>query len=180
MINTNLLDKRQTYVCLEYGTGAISKIIIDLTKVYCPEATRVPSHVFALVYELGNWYVYESHMRGNKKPNIPSGCRRYDINMLQDVFPKVWEQSEVYKVRLTKKTLRNLLGEPYGAGDIYEIFKARLKKKFARKDRNGFICSEYLARACYKIQRHFNLAANQITPAHWLKYMIDNSIERIS
>ena len=118
-------------------------------------------------------------MKPHSDPNLPSGCRRYSLDILLDVFPDVYKGSEVYQIRLTKKTLRGLLGEPYGIGDIHEIFKARLKHRFAKKDRKGFICSEYIARACYKIQRYFNLSPNQITPAHWLKYILDNRITKV-
>lgn len=181
MIDLSKLDKRRTYIVLEYGTGAISKIIQNLTKEYCPQAKQVPSHVLALVYEDKVWRVYESHMKAEKDYDIPSGVRTYEYTVFEKVFPKIVKKGEVYQIRFNKKKLKNLLGQSYGIGDIEALLRASvLNRNGKQKDRKGIICSEYLADCCAKIRRYLRLPAHCITPAHWLRYLLENNIPRVS
>lgn len=181
MINITKLDKRRTYIVLEYGTSVISKLIQKFTKQFAPASSKVPSHVLALVFEDKVWRVYESHMNPNIDGHLPSGCRTYTLDKLQEIFPKTYEKGVVYQVRLSKRKLKDYLGQPYGVGDIASLMRGSLLKNNGRqKDRNGIICSEYLALCCKKICKYFNLKPHCITPAHWLTYLVKNNIERIS
>lgn len=181
VVNIDLLDKRRTYIVLEYGKGAISKMIAKLTKDYCKGASRVPSHVLALVYEDKVWRIYESHMRGNEEYNIPSGVRTYTYKVFAKAFPDTIKNSEVYPCRFNKKKLKNLLGQPYGIGDIANLLRVSLtNKNGTQKDRKGIICSEYLALCHAPIRRWLKLKSHCITPAHWLRYLTDRKITKIS
>lgn len=180
VININKLDKRRTYIALEFGTSAISKVIQRLTKDFCPEEAKVPSHVLALVYENGCWNVYESHMKPKKDYCIPSGVRTYKYKVFQEAFPKVIERSRVFQIRLTKKQLKKYLGQPYGVGDIVALMRAAIHNSNGKqKDHKGIICSEYLALACASIRKYFNLKPWCITPAHWLAFLTRNEYKEI-
>lgn len=181
MIDLDKLDKRRTYIVLEYGTGAISKIIQKLTEDFCKQAKQVPSHVLALVYEDKIWRVYESHMKPEKDFDLPSGVRTYEFDTFAKAFPKIVKKGEVYQIRFNKKKLKNLLGQPYGMGDIEALLRASIfNRNGKQKDRKGLICSEYLADCYAKIRKYFYLPAHCITPAHWLRYILEKRIERIS
>lgn len=181
MIDITKLDKRKTYIVLEYGTSAISKLIQKLTKDYYPKAKRIPSHVLALVYEDKVWRIYESHMKPEDEFGIPSGVRTYRYEVFKEAFPNTNKYGVVYPCRFNKRRLKDLLGQPYGIGDIAALLRVGItKKNGTQKDRKGYICSEYLACACTKVCKYFGLRPHCITPAHWLKYLVDNKIESVS
>ena len=167
------LDKRRSYLCLETGRSAISKQIQKLTKQFVDEGLRknVPSHVFMLVYEKPDWVIYESHMKGIKEYNIPSGVRSYKASLpfVEDVF----RRSVCYPLRINKRTLKECLGEPYGVRDILELAKVCLisHNNGEQPDRAGLICSEYAALCYPKIMKDLGLPSHCITPAHWLQYL---------
>lgn len=182
MINFDKLDKRKTYVCLEYGTSAISIIIDKLTKQFS-RTSKAPSHVFALVWNPVNqcWMIYESHMKAVKEANIPSGSRVYSQELFEKHFPRVIQSADAYPCRISKVRLNNLLGLPYGTGDIAELMHASIHKTNGKqKDRKGLICSEYIARCYKRILDYWELKPHCITPAHWLRYFIDADIEPVS
>lgn len=182
MIDWDKLDIDKTYVVLEYGQGVISKLIRKLTKEFCYDMD-VPSHVLALVYDhrVGQWMVYESHNLPNEMMCLPAGTRRYYRPQFVYAFPQTVTNGEVYEVRLNVKTLIKYLGQPYGYGDISKLLRAcLLDNNGKQKDGFGIICSEYLALAYKPIRDYFNLEAHCITPAHWLRYLLDNDIEEIS
>ena len=181
MINVTKLDKRRTYIVLEYGTSLVSKAIQEFTEEFAPPGRNVPTHVLALVYEDKIWRVYESHMKSELDGKIPSGVRTYPLDTLKEVFPQTYNRGVVYQVRLNKKKLKNLLGQPYGIGDIAALMRASiLNRNGKQKDRKGIICSEYLACCCKKICEYLGLPAHCITPAHWLTYLVENKIKPIS
>ena len=167
------LDKRRSYLCLETGRSAISKQIQKLTKQFVDESLRknVPSHVFLLVYEKPDWIIYESHMKGIKEYEIPSGVRCYKASL--PFVDDVLRRSVCFPLRINKRTLKQCLGEPYGVRDILELAKVCLisHNNGEQPDREGLICSEYAALCYPKITEYFNLAPHCITPAHWLQYL---------
>lgn len=180
MINLDKLDKRRTYVVFEFGTSAIAKTIQRLTKDFCSEAKQLPSHVLALVYEDGCWNVYESHLKPVKDYAIPSGVRMYKFSVFKEVFPDIVERGRVFTIRINKKQLKKYLGQPYGIGDIVALMRASIHHNNGKqKDRKGIICSEYLALACAKIRKYFNLPAWCITPAHWLAFLTRNEYKEV-
>ena len=175
------LDKRRTYIVLEYGTSTISKLIQKFTEEFGPGNRRVPSHVLALVYEDNCWRVYESHMKSELDGEIPSGVRTYTIDKLKQVFPQTYYKGVVYQVRLNKRKLKDFLGQPYGVGDIASLMRASILNRNGKQaDRRGIICSEYLAKCCKKICLYFDLKPHCITPAHWLRYLVENNIKPLS
>lgn len=182
MINFDKLDKEQTYVCLEYGQGSISKVIQKYSKEYCYNM-EVPSHVFALIYDkqCKQWQVYESHLRASSMGCLASGTRRYYKPVLTNVFPQVVLHSDVYPININEDILKEYLEQPYGIGDIFSLMVAsKLHTLGKKKNRYGYICSEYIALAFPNICAFFNLPAHCITPAHFLRYLLDNDIEKIT
>lgn len=180
VINLDKLDKRKTYIVLEFGTSAIARTIQRLTRDYCPEERKLPSHVLALVYENKCWNVYESHMKPEKDYGIHSGVRTYPYKIFKEAFPEIVERGRVFYCKLKKKQLKKYLGQPYGVGDIVALLRAAIHHNNGKqKDRKGIICSEYLALACAPIRRYFNLPAWCITPAHWLAFLTRNNYQEI-
>lgn len=183
MIDFDKLDKEQTYICLEYGQGKISEVIKKYSREYCYNREEVPSHVFALCYDkqCKQWLIYESHMVGSRMGCLASGTRRYYKPILEKVFPQVIIHSNVYPASLEEEKLQEYLCQPYGIGDIFALLNASKKHNLGKKkDRYGYICSEYIALAFPNICAYFNLPAHCITPAHFLKYFFDQDIEPIS
>ena len=167
------LDKRRSYICLETGRSAISKQIQKLTKQFVEDGLKdkVPSHIFMLLYEKPDWVIYESHMKGIKEYDIPSGVRSYKASLpfVEDVL----RRSVGYPLRINKRMLKEHLGELYGVRDILELAKVCLisHNNGEQPDRVGLICSEYAALCYPKIMKDLNLPAHCITPAHWLQYL---------
>lgn len=180
MINWDKLNPDKTYVVLEYGQGIISKLIRKLTREFCYDMD-VPSHVLALVYDhqVGQWMIYESHNLPNEMMCLPAGTRRYYKPQFIYAFPQTNIGGEVYEIPLSIENLVKNLGKVYGYGDISKLLRACLfHTNGKQKDFPGLICSEYLALACRPIRKYFHLPAHCITPAHWLRYIIDNKIEK--
>lgn len=181
MINWDKLDTTKTYVCLEYGTGKVSELISKLTKEFCYNL-KTPSHVFALVYDdrMKAWTIWESHAQGNRMGMLPSGTRMYYKVILEKCLPHVVLHSDVYQVDINKDQLKADLNKPYGLGDISRLLRAiTLHRNGKQKDFPGLICSEYIARAYVRIQDYLNLPPHCITPAHWLKYFLDNGVLKV-
>jgi len=181
MIHFDKLDKTKTYVCLEYGTGKISKLIQKFTKDFCYNQTP-PSHVFALVYDIRtkDWIVYESHAARSKVGGLPSGTRKYSRDILEKVFPMVVLHSDCYQADISKDILEYLLGRPYGLGDIERIMRACLVHRYGKqRNAKGLICSEYIANCFEPVCYHFNLPPHCITPAHFKAYFIDKGVKPI-
>lgn len=180
-INIAKLDKRRTYILLEYGTSIISKMIQRFSQEFGPPRRVVPSHVLALVYEDKVWRVYESHFNPEPDADLPSGSRTYTLDKLKQVFPQTYYKGVVYPVRFNKRKLKDYLGQPYGLGDIAALMRASiLNRNGKQSDRRGVICSEYLALCCKKICQYFDLKPHCITPAHWLRYLVENNIKPLS
>lgn len=182
MIDWDKLDTNKTYVVLEYGQGIISKLIRNLTKEFCYNMD-VPSHVLALVYDkrMSQWLIYESHNVPNQMMCLPAGTRRYYKPQFVYAFPQTVTNGEVYEIKLDVDCLIRNLGRPYGYGDITKLLRACiLDNNGEQRDGFGIICSEYLALAYKPIRDFFKLEAYCITPAHWLRYLLDNDIEKVS
>lgn len=180
VIDFNKLDTRKGYVVLEYGTSLVSKLIDDMTEDYCPEVKHRPSHVLALKYNGYCWQIYESHMLPAQCGNIPAGTRTYSEYTFKEEFPNTIKNGVVYPFRTNLAILKKFLNQPYGVGDIISLGKAYfLNNNGKQKNREGFICSEYIAMSNQKFRKYFKLPAHCITPAHFLKYMIDNNIQPV-
>jgi len=178
MFNFEQLDKRKTYVGLQYGTSFIARQIRRFSKEYAPKSKEIPTHVCGLKYRFGTWWIFESHIKGNDKLGIAKGVHR--------IKREVWEQVEdkneynIFPMSLSIKKLEDYVGQPYGHGDIKELMKASLfNSNGKQKDRDGIICSEYIALCNNKICKYYNLPAWCITPAHFQNYFDKNGIQAI-
>lgn len=172
------LNKKKTYIGLQYGKSLISKEIVKYSKEYAPNSKKIPSHVMAFVYNLGRWWAYESTHSEENKYFIPAGVRHYPA----EVWLKIEDVKEYsfYEIKLDKERLEYYIGYPYGMGDIKELLLASLKKTNGKqKDRHGLICSEYQSLAYPAITEYYNLPAHCITPAHWQNYVDTLGIEEI-
>lgn len=182
MINFENLDKERIYLGLQYGSGNfISDTIKKCTKMYAPESKEIPTHVFALVYRLGGWWIYESHHKPHSRFDVPSGVRRFRQEIWSMVEENNLQTFKAYPLDISFLWLEEYIGRPYGVGDIKELYKAWLKKSNGKqKDQKGLICSEYIA-MCYKpITDFFELPAWCITPAHFQCYLDKLGIESVS
>ncbi|DAB06232.1 TPA: hypothetical protein CPT92_07065 [Candidatus Gastranaerophilales bacterium HUM_13] len=178
MTNFEKLNKRKTYIGLQYGTSLIAKKIRKYSKSYAPNSKEIPTHVFALVFRLGEWWVYESHAKGFKKLGIPEGVRRYTIDKWLEIEKKTQEEFKLYPLKLNFKTLEKNIGFPYGTGDIESLLRAAIfHRNGKQKDRPGLICSEYIALCSEDIQKFCNLPAWCITPAHFQHYIDTKGIK---
>lgn len=168
----------ETYLVLSYGTGQSSKRVIELTKKYAPNSKRVPSHVCAIVPNLGHRWIFEAHNKPCRQFNIPAGVRHTKVEVWEKVEPRIPENYCIVPMSFDLLKLEELIGQPYSTLEIFDHGVARVfDTNGKQKDRNGFICSEYLA-LCQKkidgiplITEQFNLPAHCITPAHWQAYV---------
>lgn len=178
MFNFEELDKRRTYIGLQYGTSFIAKKIKKYSKEYAPNSKEIPTHVFALKYRYGSWWIYESHMDGHIKKGVPSGVRRYKAEIWQQIENE--SEFKIFPMKFSIKKLEDYIGQPYGKGDIKELMKASIfKTNGKQKDRDGLICSEYLALCNDEICKYYNLPAWCITPAHFQNLIDAFGIEPI-
>ena len=164
------LNKKRTYILLEYGTGFIARQIRRFSKEYCSESDKVPTHVAMLRYNLDKWWVYEAHAKANKKFGIPSGVRRYTSDkwlQVEDI-----NKFEIYPLSLDIKAMEEHIGESYSLGDIKELMHAAIHNSNGQqKNRQGLICSEYFALCHRNICSYYNLPPHCITPAHIKNYV---------
>ena len=178
MIHFDKLDKKSTYLATQCGEGLISKKIRKYSKDYAKNSIRIPTHVLGLIFEEGEWHIYESHMRGFKEIGIPSGVRRMSVNVWKIIEETCLDQFEAHKLKLNPEELKKHLGEPYSLGDIRSLLHAALfHTNGKQKDRKGLICSEYMALCFPEICKKYNLPAWCITPAHFQDYF-DNLEEQ--
>ena len=172
MIDFEKLDKKRIYLGLQYGEGFISKKIRKYSKCYAPKSDKIPTHVLALVFKLGEWWIYESHARSFKEFGVPSGVRRYTAEKWKKIEAETQEQFEAVPLKISFKKLEKYIGEIYGKGDIYNLLKAAIfHNNGVQKDREGLICSEYIALCFAPICKYFKLPAWCITPAHFQNYL---------
>lgn len=178
MFDFESLNKCKMYVGLQYGTSFVAKQIRKFSKEYAPESKEIPTHVCALKYRYGTWWIFESHIKGNDKLGIAKGVHR----IKQEIWEKVENKSEykVFPMSFSIRKLEDYIGQPYGKGDIKELMKASIFHNNGRqKDRDGIICSEYLALCNDKICKYYNLPAWCITPAHFQNYIDKKHIQEV-
>jgi hypothetical protein len=181
MINFENFDKKIKYLGLQYGMNSfIAKQIRKYSKCYCPDAREVPTHVLAFSYENSDWWVYESHAKGNKKLGIPAGVRRYKAKKWLELEADNLKEFKAYPLDIDLNKLEEYIGYPYGLGDIKALLMAALKHNNGKqKNRNGYICSEYIALCYPKICEFYKLPAHCITPAHFQDYLDKYNIEAV-
>ncbi len=180
MINFEELDKKRTYVGLQYGTSLIAKKIRKYSKCYAPNSKEIPTHVLALIYRLGEWWVYESHADGHKSKGVPAGVRRFTVEKWLEIEKKTQNEFKAYPLKLNFKTLEKNIGFPYGTGDIESLLRAAIfHSNGKQKDRPGLICSEYIALCSKEIRDFCKLPAWCITPAHFQNYFDSHNINPV-
>ena len=171
MIDFEKLDKHKIYLGLQYGKSLISKEIRKFSKCYAPNSKDIPTHVFAIVYRLDNWWIYESHLKGHSDYGVPSGVRRYKLDVWLQIEKKSQEEFVAVPLDMDFKLLEHYIGFGYGVGDIKSLFKAAIfHTNGKQKDRKGYICSEYLALCAPYVAEAYKLPAYCITPAHFQDY----------
>ena len=178
MFNFDLLDKKKTYIGLQYGKTFIAKQIQKFSKEYAPNSKEIPTHVLGLKFRYGTWWIFESHAKGFKKLGVPAGVRR----MKRELWEQIEDKNEfcVYPMKLKVRSLESYIGQPYGMGDIKALMKASIfGTNGKQKDRDGLICSEYMALCNDKICKYYNLPAYCITPAHFQNYFDEKGIHAI-
>ena len=181
MINFENFDKKIKYLGLQYGMNSfIAKQIRKYSKCYCPDAKEVPTHVLAFSYENSDWWVYESHAKGNKKLGIPAGVRRYKAKKWLELEAENLKEFKAYPLDIDLNKLEEYIGYPYGLGDIKALLMAALKHNNGKqKNRNGYICSEYIALCYPKICEFYKLPAHCITAALFQDYLDKYNIEAV-
>jgi hypothetical protein len=181
MINFDNLDTMRKYIALQFSTKTlVAKKIIKYSKCYCPNSQDVPTHILALSYENGSWWIYESHLKGCKALGIPSGVRRYKADKWLVAEMNNLNEFKAYPLDLDLDKLGGYVGYSYGIGDIKELMKAGLfHKNGKQKDRKGYICSEYIALCYNPICEYYSLPAHCITPAHFKDYVDTHNIESV-
>lgn len=178
MIDFETLDKNKIYLGLQYGESFIANKIRTFSKEYAPDSKDIPTHVLAFVYRLGDWWIYESHSKGEKELGVPSGVRRYKLPVWLEIEKDTQDQFAAIPFDFDFKSLENYIGQPYGMGDIRSLLKAAIfHSNGKQKDRLGLICSEYLALCAPYIPEFYNLPAYCITPAHFQDYIDKHSPE---
>lgn len=172
MIDFDSLDKNKTYIGLQYGEGFISKKIRKYSKRYAKNSERIPTHVLAFVYENDGWKIYESHARGFKNLEIAAGVRRMTLEQWQKAEAETLDQFIAVEMPLNLDVMKKHLGEAYSLGDIRSLFLAAIfHRNGKQKDRDGLICSEYMALCYPPICEKYNLPPWCITPAHFQDYI---------
>ena len=132
------------------------------------------------MYHLGEWTIYESTHTGRLDLGLNSGVRHYNEDKFKLVEKDAINEYKFYQIDLDFKVLDELLGEQYAMASIKDLMLAGIKKDNGKQeDRQGLICSEYIARAYYPIKEYFSLPAWCITPAHWYKYVLDKDIKEV-
>lgn len=181
MIDFENLDKKIIYLGLQYGVKSfIAKQIRKYSKCYCPNSKEVPTHALAFSFENSDWWVYESHAKGNKKLGIPAGVRRYKVKKWLELEKENLKEFKAYPLDIDRNALEEYIGYPYGLGDIKSLMLACIKHSNGKqKDKDGYICSEYIALAYPKICEFYELPAWCITPAHFKDYLDRYSIEEV-
>ena len=173
MIDFNSLNPKKTYLGLQYGKSFVAKKIVKYSKIYAPNSEKIPTHVFALIFCYGNWRIYESHLKAYKKQGVPSGVRRYKSAKWLEIEQNNLNEFEAVEYHFSRKLLEEFIGQSYGLGDIKALMGAALlKNNGEQKDRQGLICSEYLALADKgQICNFSGLKPHCITPAHFQNFL---------
>lgn len=180
VIDFKKLNKRKTYIGLEYGTSLIAKQIIKFSKCYCPNSDKTPTHVFAVIYRLGSWWIYESHAKGDVDKGIPKGVRRYKASIWLDIEKDTQKNFKVFEQKVSRKMLEEYIGQPYGIGDIKSLLHAAIHHNNGKqKNKRGLICSEYISLCYPEISKYYNLPEYCITPAHFQDYFDTKKIEEL-
>lgn len=177
-VSFDKLDKNKTYVGLQYGESLISKQIMKLTRRFAKNSKVIPSHVLGLKYRFNSWWIFEAHAKGNRKLGVPDGVRRCKKEIWDKIETK--NNFKIYEMNLEEEKLEEYIGQQYGLGDIESLMHACLHNSNGKqKDREGIICSEYMA-LCNKDIRDFcELPAHCITPAHFQNYFDMKKIEPV-
>ena len=172
MIDFSKLNKNKTYIGLQYGSGFVSKKIREYSKEYAKDSEKIPTHILGLVYEEGEWHIYESHAKGFEKICVNSGVRRMSETIWKIIEKDTQDEFEAFELDLDRAELKKHLGEQYSLGDIRALLHAALfHNNGKQKDRKGLICSEYISLCFFEICRYYNLPSWCITPAHFQDFI---------
>lgn len=174
------LDTSKTYVGLKYSNDTSGMIIQKATEGFCI-GSESPCHVFALVCEEGNWYIYQSNGHANEVLGTPAGTNKCKAESYITEMQKTGRRVEAYELPMDVETLQTQLGVEYGSGDIKNMAKAIVTNSYgSQSDGSGLTCSEYIASSVNSVCEYFGLPSWCITPAHFKHYFELNKIKAAS
>lgn len=164
MIKIDELDKSKTYIGYQVGFGFVARAIqhksAKLTNSNMPE-NKIASHVFAMAFKDGQWFVYESHLRsdGVAKFTFKDWARR-----------ELLDRNFVFEYPLDTFILEfyTKFNPGYSIRAIGKIALDSFSDMQKDKDSSGMICSEYITMAIPRLKpcTMFNLPPWEILPIH--------------
>lgn len=165
MIDIESLDKNKTYVGYSVGTSQASKFI----QVLSAQETDIPadeiaSHIFSLVYQNEEWFVFESHLKYD-------GCTKIPYKeWVKDYSPEtIFCAERPLNVKTLEFYANPLFNPGYSAAGLAGLILEQISEKEFWNDNPGMICSEYIANADmhFKICYDYNQKPNRIKPLYW-------------
>lgn len=173
MIDLEILDKGKTYVGYSVGTSQASKFIQKLSarETDIPEE-QIASHIFSLVYQKDQWYVFESHLKYD-------GCTKLPYSdWVKDYDPEcIFCGERLLNVKTLEFYANPTFNPGYSAAGLAGLIFEQIAEAEFWNDNPGMICSEYIANADmnFKICYDYNQKANRIKPVYWQMEILKNS-----
>ena len=165
MIDIESLDKNKTYVGYCVGKSQPSRFI----QVLSEKETNLPvdeiaSHIFSLVYQNDEWFVFESHLKYN-------GCTKLPYkDWVKDYDPEtIYCGERPLNVKALEFYANPLFNPGYSAAGLAGLILEQITEAEFWNDNPGMICSEYIANADmnFKICYDYNQKPNRIKPVYW-------------
>lgn len=174
MIELESLDKFKTYVGYCVGTSQPSKFIQRLSarETDIPE-DQIASHIFSLVYQDDQWYVFESHLKYD-------GCTKLPFSdWVVDYEPEtIFCGERPLNVKALEFYANPLFNPGYSAAGLAGLIFEQITEAEFWNDNPGMICSEYIANADinFKICYDYNQKPNRIKPVYWQMELLKGQI----
>lgn len=165
MIELEFLDKSKTYVGYCVGTSQASRFIQHLSQQETDlPVDEIASHIFSLVYQNNEWFVFESHLKYN-------GCTRVPYKD----WVKDYDQENIFcaprelNIAALEFYANPLFNPGYSAAGLAGLILEHITETEFWNDNPGMICSEYIANADkdFKICYDYNQKPNRIKPVYW-------------
>jgi hypothetical protein len=162
------------------------------TDTFFEDINYMPVHCFMVHYELGEWWLTESHFKSKV-----DGANGVHMVLFKDWIEKENEKFILFDDPSLKPQFakERLLGIKYGTSDIIfdaiegsatggwlrrqmpdwvqKVFDAGISRIWKKvQDRNGLICSELYAKCHSEICKYFNLQTYEVMPLHVFAYSV--------
>lgn len=165
MIILENLDKNKTYVGYSVGTSFPSQMVQKLSKCETdiPEE-EIASHIFSLVCENDEWFVFESHLKWDGCSKIPYSEWAKDYNP-----EKIFCGERPLNIKALEFYANPAFNPGYSAAGLAGLVVEQITESEFWNDNPGMICSEYIAHADvdFKICYAYNQKPNRIKPIYW-------------